>query len=197
MSNISQNQVVSILYEVKESQTNEVIDSNLESKPLEFLLGAGQVISGLEKAVASAKKGDKLNLSIPPEDAYGIYQADFLQEVPKEQFEGISLQKGMTLFGQAEDGQTVQVIVKDFNDSIVMIDYNHPLAGKTLLFNVEITDVREATPDEILQGRVGGGCCGGGGCGCGDLAESAGSGHSHEHHHGGGGCCGGGGCGCH
>ena len=196
MSNISQNQVVSILYEVKESQTNEVIDSNLESKPLEFLLGAGQVISGLEKAVASAKKGDKLNLSIPPEDAYGIYQADFLQEVPKEQFEGISLQKGMTLFGQAEDGQTVQVIVKDFNDSIVMIDYNHPLAGKTLLFNVEITDVREATPDEILQGRVGGGCCGGG-CGCGDLAESAGSGHSHEHHHGGGGCCGGGGCGCH
>lgn len=196
MSNISQNQVVSILYEVKESQTNEVIDSNLESKPLEFLLGAGQVISGLEKAVASAKKGDKLNLSIPPEDAYGIYQADFLQEVPKEQFEGISLQKGMTLFGQAEDGQTVQVIVKDFNDSIVMIDYNHPLAGKTLLFNVEITDVREATPDEILQGRVGGGCCGGG-CGCGDLAESADSGHSHEHHHGGGGCCGGGGCGCH
>lgn len=198
MSNISQNQVVSILYEVKESQTNEVIDSNLESKPLEFLLGAGQVISGLEKAVASAKKGDKLNLSIPPEEAYGIYQQDFLQEVPKEQFEGISLQKGMTLFGQAEDGQTVQVIVKDFNDSIVMIDYNHPLAGKTLLFNVEITDVREATPDEILQGRVGGGCCGGG-CGCGDLAESAESmsGNSHEHHHGGGGCCGGGGCGCH
>lgn len=196
MSNISQNQVVSILYEVKESQTNEVIDSNLESKPLEFLLGAGQVISGLEKAVASAKKGDKLNLSIPPEDAYGIYQQDFLQEVPKEQFEGISLQKGMTLFGQAEDGQTVQVIVKDFNDSIVMIDYNHPLAGKTLLFNVEITDVREATPDEILQGRVGGGCCGGG-CGCGDLAESAESMSEHSHHHGGGGCCGGGGCGCH
>lgn len=196
MSNISQNQVVSILYEVKESQTNEVIDSNLESKPLEFLLGAGQVISGLEKAVASAKKGDKLNLSIPPEEAYGIYQQDFLQEVPKEQFEGISLQKGMTLFGQAEDGQTVQVIVKDFNDSIVMIDYNHPLAGKTLLFNVEITDVREATPDEILQGRVGGGCCGGG-CGCGDLAESAESMSEHSHHHGGGGCCGGGGCGCH
>lgn len=196
MSNISQNQVVSILYEVKESQTNEVIDSNLESKPLEFLLGAGQVISGLEKAVASAKKGDKLNLSIPPEEAYGIYQPDFLQEVPKEQFEGISLQKGMTLFGQAEDGQTVQVIVKDFNDSIVMIDYNHPLAGKTLLFNVEITDVREATPDEILQGRVGGGCCGGG-CGCGDLAESAESMSEHSHHHGGGGCCGGGGCGCH
>lgn len=196
MSNISQNQVVSILYEVKESQTNEVIDSNLESKPLEFLLGAGQVISGLEKAVASAKKGDKLNLSIPPEEAYGIYQQDFLQEVPKEQFEGISLQKGMTLFGQAEDGQTVQVIVKDFNDSVVMIDYNHPLAGKTLLFNVEITDVREATPDEILQGRVGGGCCGGG-CGCGDLAESAESMSEHSHHHGGGGCCGGGGCGCH
>lgn len=188
------NQVVSILYEVRDAKENQVIDSNLESKPLEFLLGAGQVISGLEKAVANAKKGDKLNLSIAPEDAYGIYQPDFLQEVPKEQFEGISLQKGMTLFGQAEDGQTVQVVVKDFNDSIVMIDYNHPLAGKTLLFNVEITDMREATPDEVLQGRAGGGCCGGG---CGDISQSADSmgEHHHEHNHGGGGCCGG--CGCH
>ncbi|MGX2972634.1 FKBP-type peptidyl-prolyl cis-trans isomerase [Helicobacter sp. T3_23-1059] len=199
MSQNTQNQVISILYEVKNAEDNQILDSNLESKPLEFLLGAGQVISGLEKAVANAKKGDKLNLSIAPEDAYGIYQPDFLQEVPKEQFEGISLSKGMTLFGQAEDGQTVQVIVKDFNDSSVIVDYNHPLAGKTLLFDVEITDIREATPDEILQGRVGGGCCGGG-CGCGDLAESAdsmgGHHHEHSHEHGGGGCCGGG-CGCH
>lgn len=181
----SPSQVVAIMYEVKDAQTQEVIDSNLDSRPLEFLLGAGQVISGLEKAVASAKKGDKLNLSIAPEDAYGVYQADFLQEVPRDQFEGISLEKGMTLFGQAEDGQTVQVIVKDFSDTSVMIDYNHPLAGKTLLFDVEIADMRKATAEEIMQGRAGG--CGSG-CGCG-------SNETHDS----GGCCGGGGhsCGCH
>lgn len=193
MSSMNQNQsqVMAILYEVKDADTKEVIDSNLESKPLEFLLGAGQVISGLEKAVAGAKKGDKLNITIAPEDAYGVYQADFLQEVPKDQFEGIALEKGMTLFGQAEDGQTVQVLVKDIGDSSVMIDYNHPLAGKMLAFDIEITDVRDATPDEILRGGVGG--CGGG-CGCGGHDE-----HSHDHDHGGGGCCGGGGggCGCH
>ncbi|OBV29348.1 peptidylprolyl isomerase [Helicobacter sp. CLO-3] len=189
--NQNQSQVMAILYEVKDADTKEVIDSNLESKPLEFLLGAGQVISGLEKAVAGAKKGDKLNITIAPEDAYGVYQADFLQEVPKDQFEGIALEKGMTLFGQAEDGQTVQVLVKDIGDSSVMIDYNHPLAGKTLAFDIEITDVRDATPDEILRGGVGG-CSGG--CGCGGHDE-----HAHDHDHGGGGCCGGGGggCGCH
>ena len=188
MSSTEAKRVVAIMYEVKEADTKEVIDSNLAAKPLEFLLGAGQVISGLEQAVAGAKVGDKLNLSINPEDAYGVYQQDFIQEVPRDQFDGIVLEKGMTLFGQAEDGQTVQVIVKDFSDSSVMIDYNHPLAGKTLLFDVEIVDIREATPDEVLRSMAGGGCCGGGSC------DS-----EHGHDHGGGGCCGGGGgsCGCH
>lgn len=188
MNTNEQKQVVAIFYEVKDADTQDIIDSNLASRPLEFLLGAGQVISGLEKAVSTANKGDKLNLSIAPEDAYGVYQADFVQEVPKDQFDGIVLEKGMTLFGQAEDGQTVQVIVKDFNDSSVMIDYNHPLAGKTLLFDVEIVDMREATPDEVLQGYVGGGCCGSGSC---DTS------HQHSEHSQGGGCCGGGSCGCH
>ncbi|STO97260.1 peptidylprolyl isomerase [Helicobacter canis] len=186
MDSTEQKQVVAIFYEVKDADTQDIIDSNVTSRPLEFLLGAGQVISGLEQAVLGAKKGDKLNLSIAPEDAYGVYQADFVQEVPKDQFDGIVLEKGMTLFGQAEDGQTVQVVVKDFNDSSVMIDYNHPLAGKTLLFDVEIVDMRDATADEILQGYVGGGCCGGGSC------------DTSHHDHGDSGCCGGGGsCGCH
>ena len=95
-----------------------------------------------------------------------------MQEVPREQFVGIDLQAGMTLFGQGDNGQTVQVIVKDFNDDIVIVDYNHPLAGKTLSFAVTLLDVREATEQELSQGL-------------------------HAHNHGGGGCCGGGGCGCH
>ena len=177
---IAQNKVVSIEYEVFNQEDNALLDSNKGGSPLEFLVGSGQVISGLEDALMGAKA------TIKPEDAYGIYNSDFIHEVPREQFEGIDLKAGMTLFGQSEDGQTVQVIVKDFNDKAVMVDYNHPLAGKTLSFDVTILDVREATEAEILQGGIGGGC----GCGSGGG-------------HGGGGCCGGGGhshggggCGC-
>lgn len=185
---MEQKKVVSMFYEARDADTREVVDSNLTStRPFEFLLGSGQVISGLECAVINAKRGDRLHLFIEPDDAYGVYRTDFVQEVPKDQFDGIILEKGMTLFGQSEDGQTVQVIVKDFNDSHVVIDYNHILAGKTLLFDVEIVDVRDATPDEVLRGCSGGGCCGGG--------SSCGT-HHDEDERNSGGCCGGG-CGCH
>ena len=181
---IEQNKIVSIEYEVFNQEDNTLLDSNKGGAPLDFLVGSGQVISGLENALMGANVGDNIKANIAPEDAYGTYQSDFVQEVPRDQFEGIELKAGMTLFGQGEDGQTVQVSVKDFNDKFVIIDYNHPLAGKTLNFDVKILDVREATEMEILQGGVGGGC----GCG-------SGGGHS------GGGCCGGGGhsgggCGC-
>lgn len=184
---ISQNKMVSIEYEVIDQENGTLLDSNKGGSPLEFLVGSGQIIIGLENALMGAKIGDSIQATIAPEDAYGVYQSDFVQEVPRDQFEGIELKDGMTLFGQGEDGQTVQVSVKGFNDEVVMIDYNHPLAGKTLCFDVKVLDVREASEMEILQGGAGGGC----GCG-------SGGGHGHG---GGGGCCGGGGhggggCGC-
>lgn len=181
MNTIETNKVVSIEYEVMDFDTKEIVDSNIGAKPLEFLVGAGQVVTGLEKAIVGAEVGKKLEIEVKPEEAYGLYRSDFLQEVPKDQFEGIELQIGMTLFGQAENGQTVQVSVKDFSENMVMIDYNHPLAGKTLLFNITVLDSREPTEEEIIAGS--------GGCGCG-------SGHHHGHQEGG--CCGGGsgGCGC-
>ncbi|STP12338.1 peptidyl-prolyl cis-trans isomerase [Helicobacter mustelae] len=181
MSQIKPNKVVTIEYSVRDKESQNLIDTNADSKPLEFLMGASQVIIGLENALSGKNKGDELKAEIAPEDAYGVYRVDFLQEVPREQFEGIELQEGMTLFGQGEHGETVQVTVRDFNDKIVMIDYNHPLAGKTLLFDVKVLDVREPTEQEILNGGVGGGC------GC----------HGGGHGHGDGECCGGGGCGCH
>lgn len=190
MSKIEHNKVVSIQYSVKDNQTGDLIDTNVDSKPLEFMVGAGQIISGLENALLNKSVGDSLEIEVKPEDAYGVYKVDFLQEVPREQFEGINLVAGMTLFGQGEHGETVQVIVKDFNDKIVMIDYNHPLAGKTLLFDVKILDVRDATEQEILNGGVGmsGGCGCGSGCGC-----DSGDNHHHEDD-----ACGcGSGCGCH
>lgn len=164
--------IISLEYCVKEEGKDEILDQNQAEEPLEFILGASQVIYGLEKALMDAKKGESKQIVVAPEEAYGEYRVDFLQEVPREQFEGIDLKEGMTLFGQGEDGRSVQVIVKNFNDQSVMIDYNHPLAGKTLVFDVKVLDIRDATEEDFMA--MGGGCCGG-------------------HHHGeGGGCCGGG-----
>ena len=171
---IENNQVVSMEYEVKEEGTNEILDSNIGGKPLEFIMGAGEIIKGLEEAVAQMSVGDKQEVIVAPMNAYGEYNSEYVQEVPRDQFVGIYLQQGMTLFGQGENGETVQVIVKDFNDDVVIVDYNHPLAGKTLHFNVTILGARVATEKELTCGL-----------------------HHHEHHHGEGGCCGGGGCGCH
>lgn len=173
--------VIVMEYVVREYKEEKIIDQSPKDEPLKFILGASQVISGLEKALVDAKEGEERKLVILPEDAYGEYRVDFLQEAPRDQFQGIDLVEGMTLFGQSEDGRSVQVIVKSFNDENVMIDYNHPLAGKTLEFDVKILSVRDAVEEDFLA--MGGGCCGGGGhssgggCGCGS---------------GGGGCCGGG-----
>lgn len=169
---IENNQVVSIEYEVKENGTDNVLDSNIGGKPLEFIMGAGEIIKGLEEAIAQMSVGDKQEVIVAPANAYGEYFSDYVQEVPRDQFVGIDLQQGMTLFGQGENGETAQVIVKDFNDEMVIIDYNHPLAGKELHFVVTILDAREATEKELTCGL-----------------------HHQEHHHNEGGCCGS--CGCH
>ena len=117
---IDKNQVVSIEYEVKENGTDKVLDSNVGGKPLEFIMGSGQIIKGLEEAIAEMSVGDKKEVIVAPVNAYGEYISDYIQEVPRDQFVGIDLQEGMTLFGQGENGETVQVIVKDFNDEVVI-----------------------------------------------------------------------------
>ncbi len=91
---------------------------------------------------------------VKAEDAYGEYNSEAIQTLPKEQFEGIDLQEGMTLYGQGENGETVQVTVKSFDDENVKVDFNHPLAGKDLMFSVKVLSAREATPEEIATGVV-------------------------------------------
>ncbi len=159
--------VVGIEYEVKEAGSDTVIDSNKGTQPLEFLMGQGQVIPGLEKALSGMKKDEEGDFLIPSAEAYGEYNAEAVQTLPIEQFEGVELKEGLTLYGQGEDGQTVQVTVKSFTDKDVTIDFNHPLAGKDLMFSVKVDSVREATADEIASGVVGGAVdsCGTG-CGC-------------------------------
>lgn len=163
---IAENNVVGIEYTVKDAQTGEVIDSNVGQRPLKFITGKNQIIPGLEKEIEKMNVGEKADVLVKADEAYGQKDENAVQTLPREQFEGIDLQEGMTLYGQGENGETVQVTVKSFNDKEVTIDFNHPLAGKDLLFTVEVKEVREATPEEVMTGQVKEECADGS-CGCG------------------------------
>jgi len=170
---IEANQIVSIEYEVNDG--NSVVDSNVGGAPLVFMFGKGQIIPGLESGLANMAIGEKGDVHVKAEDAYGAYNDEAKQEVPKDQFAGIDLQVGMTLYGQAEDGGTTQVTVKEIGEEAVIIDFNHPLAGKDLMFTVTVASVREATAEEAMTGvpaenaQSDDGCCStdsSSGCGC-------------------------------
>jgi FKBP-type peptidyl-prolyl cis-trans isomerase SlyD len=161
-----ENSVVGITYTLTENGYQEVIDTNVGYAPLEFITGQGHIIPGLEKSLIGMKEGESKRVEVPASEAYGEYKQEATQTIPKEQFQGIDLYKGKSLYGQDENGNTIQVVVKDFDDESVTIDYNHPLAGKDLVFDVTITESRDATEEEIQTGQVGGGCTDGS-CGCG------------------------------
>lgn len=171
MTIVNENCVVGIEYEVKEAGTSDVVDSNKGSgKPLEFMMGRGQIIPGLEDALCGMNPEESGDIMVPAAKAYGEYNAEALQTLPVEQFEGVELKDGLTLYGQGENGETVQVTVKSFDEKEVNIDFNHPLAGKDLMFSVTVLSSRAATEDEIATGIVGGhqaeGKSCGTGCGC-------------------------------
>jgi FKBP-type peptidyl-prolyl cis-trans isomerase SlyD len=126
---------------------------------------------------------EKLDITIEPKDAYGPYDDKAIDSVPKEQFADIELTEGMTLYGTCEHGQTTQVIVKQIKTDEIVVDFNHPMAGKTLKFAVHVLSVREATPDEISSATIGGST---GGCGCGHNDGGCGD---KEHKHEKDGCC--------
>lgn len=166
---IEANQIVSIEYEVRDGET--VVDSNVGGAPLVFMFGKGQIIKGLEDGIVNMTAGEKGDILVDPANAYGELDEDATQEVPKDQFSGIDLELGMTLYGQGEDGATVQVIVKEINEETIIIDFNHPLAGKALMFSVTVNTVRDASAEEAMTGipaenkPAEGESCGTG-CGC-------------------------------
>lgn len=137
---ISNNQVVSMEYEVKVE--GNIVDSNVNQEPLEFTFGSGQIIPGLESRIAGLSEGESASIVVPASEAYGEYNEEAMQKIPKEQFEGIELSIGLPLQGQGPDGNPIQVVVKDILDDEVLIDFNHPLAGKELNFNISILSVK-------------------------------------------------------
>ena len=117
-------------------------DSSEGRDPLEFRLGAGMVIPGFEKAVTGMVVGDKKTVSIPPEDAYGPHNPDGQQPFPRSNIpDDVPLEIGTRLQMQTPEGRAVQVVVAEVTDETVILDANHPLAGKTLTFAIELVEI--------------------------------------------------------
>lgn len=191
---IEKDSVVSLNFILRDAKTNEVLENNTDFHPISFLLGRNQVLEALENEIAKLNEGDESDILITKDKAWQEYDENLVQELPKEQFAGIDLNVGLELFGENEDGSTVRVVVKEIKDDSVVIDYNHPYAGRDLLFTVNIKEVREATPEELASGAVAqAGGCGCGGHGHGGCKGDGSCGHhddedDHHHHHHGGGC---------
>ena len=118
----------------------EVFDSSEGKAPLTFTVGSGQIIPGFESALIGKNVGDKVTVNIQPEEAYGLIREDLLVKVPNEQLPG-PVEVGQTLQAQGDQGAPINVMVKEVNEYHVVIDGNHPFAGKELIFDIEVVEV--------------------------------------------------------
>jgi FKBP-type peptidyl-prolyl cis-trans isomerase SlyD len=150
---ISQDQVVSIHYTLRDD-AGEVIDRSADGEPLTYLHGHGNLIPGLERELTGRKSGDRLQVKVAPAEAYGEYDRELVQRVPRRALKGIAdLRVGMRLQTQTPEGPRA-VTVTQLNGDMVTLDGNHPLAGKSLNFEVEVAGVRAATEEELAHGHV-------------------------------------------
>lgn len=132
----------------------EVLDSSSGGEPLAYLHGNGNIIPGLEKALAGKKAGDKLQVKVAPAEGYGERDERLIQQVPRRAFQGVQdIRPGMSFHAQGSHGP-MQVTVTRVAGDMVTVDGNHPLAGESLNFDVEIVEVRAATAEEMAHGHV-------------------------------------------
>ncbi|MEO5970120.1 MAG: peptidylprolyl isomerase [Bdellovibrionia bacterium] len=150
---ISKNSVVSIQYTLTDEK-KEVLDRSSAQDPLVYLHGTGSLIPGLEQALEGRVAGEKLQVTVNPEDGYGLRSDKMLQNVQRSEFpQGEELEVGMRYQVEGDEGPMVLTIV-EIRDDEVIVDANHPLAGVTLHFDVEVGSVREATENELSHGHA-------------------------------------------
>lgn len=137
--------VVSLEYTLSDEK-GKTIESNKGKEPLKYTQGQKQIIPGLEKELAGMKVGGEKHVKIKPEDAYGPVNSKAFQEVPKEKIPTEALKIGTTLMARSPEGQSLPVRVKEIKEKTVVLDLNHPLAGKTLTFDVKVLDIQPPQP---------------------------------------------------
>ncbi|MGB2955826.1 MAG: peptidylprolyl isomerase [Anaerolineales bacterium] len=134
---------------------DEMMESTEDGEPILFIQGIGQIIPGLENALYGMEVGDQKTVVIQPEDAYGEYDPESLQEAKKEEFsEEIPLDEGTFLDLEDDEGDILSAQIISAEEDTVTLDFNHPLAGKTLTFEITLTDLRPASEEELDHGHV-------------------------------------------
>jgi len=150
---IAEQKVVSIHYTLTNDE-GTVLDSSASGHPLSYLHGFGNIIPGLENALSGKAQGDRMKVSVEPGEGYGERDAGLVQDVPKSAFKGVAeIAPGMQFQAQGPHG-TRLVVVTAVGADTVTVDANHPLAGQTLHFDVEVAEVRDATEEELEHGHV-------------------------------------------
>ncbi|QEN09701.1 peptidylprolyl isomerase [Oceanispirochaeta crateris] len=146
--------VVSMDYKLR-NEAGEILDASGTGDPLVFLHGVGALVPGLEKELNGKTSGDTLRVKVSPAEGYGEHMPQLIQKLPKESFQGVDdIEVGMEFQASSEDGHVMVVRVDSIDGDEITINGNHPLAGMTLDFEVGITDVREATAEELEHGHV-------------------------------------------
>ncbi len=139
---IQDGSIVSIEYTLTDDG-GKVIDSNVGKEPLTYLHGSGQIVPGLEKGLTGLKVGDQKKIVVKPEDGYRTNPNAF-QEVPKDKLPPEAQKVGTVLTTKGPQGETIAMRVHEVKDKTIVVDFNHPLAGKTLHFDVKVIDIRAA-----------------------------------------------------
>lgn len=134
----------------------EIYDSSVETGPLEYLHGHGQLIAGLEAALMGMRRGDSKAVVVTPDVGYGEYDPEAVEFVPNDALpDDLELEPGMSLdLYDEESDQEIEAFVAEIRPEGVLLDMNHPLAGETLHFTVKVLEVRNATEEEIAHGHV-------------------------------------------
>jgi FKBP-type peptidyl-prolyl cis-trans isomerase SlyD len=153
MTSIAANKVATIHYHLTDDD-GETIDSSRDGDPMPYLHGAGNIVPGLERELEGKAVGDRFEVVVEPTDGYGDKTDVPPQAVPREAFEGAEPEPGMPLVVEDESGNQMQLWVCDIDGDQVLITPDHPLAGVTLHFEVEVIEVRDATSTELEHGHA-------------------------------------------
>ena len=149
--NITQDTVVELDYKL--TVNGEVIDQSEPGEPLVYLQGHSNIIPGLERALEGKTVGDELQVTVQPEDGYGERDEENVEELSREDFED-DVELGATYYAQAEDGSVIPFTVMSVDGDTVKVDFNPPLAGMVLNFDVKVLNVRDATAEELDHGHA-------------------------------------------
>lgn len=181
---IADNKYVAIDYRLT-LESGEEVDRSPEGRPLGFVAGTGSIIPGLESALAGRSAGEGFTVTIEPEQAYGAVQEELVRIIPRHHFPAdVDIRPGMAFQARGPRGPIAMTVAAVAEDAVT-VDLNHPMAGKRLVFDVKVIEVRDASPEEMPVSSGGcscgpeeqsdcgcapggaGGCGSGGGCGCG------------------------------